>query len=157
MWLKKEEYDGLFKTNKEIAEKLQEAREEIAQYKLSNNFAIDEKQVAQHKQIELDKLIAECEEIKKKPQEIKLVPVEPLKKDEEPSFWNSIADILDNRHFQIFIYDIREKLLSQFGSSNSEETAGGLQALQIVLNQMSVIKQKYMDLLKAEEYAKRSS
>ena len=120
----------------------------------AEEYSSDKRRVLE-KEEELDKLIAECQEIKEKPQSIKFSPVEPLKEDEESAFWNSISDILDNRHFQIFMYSIREKLFSQFGASNSEETAGGIQGLQIMLNEMGAIKQKYMDLLQAEENAKR--
>lgn len=105
------------------------------------------------KKEKLEKLILQCEKIQEAPN-VRYFTVEEPEEDEKAAYWDSITKIIDNKYFTWFIFCQRERMLNQLGQ-NPERFAGGIEALDILLQEMHKLKIAYKNLLEAEN-VKRS-
>lgn len=96
--------------------------------------------------------------------ELKVMASEKPKEDEQITYLNEIKKIVENKFFQWFFYNVRETIISQvagnmplknavFFMKNNDEVAGGIKALDYLIQQAEEKKIQYLEIMEAENAA----
>lgn len=146
MWLSKKKYYNLLKSAEALLAKNKTLEKSLASINRKNNIPYDKEYSEKH--LRLERMIWECERIKK---EIKIVysTIKQPLPDEEVALWSEITNILNNRYFNWFVFQLRENIIKTL-SGNPERGTGSIEAIDLLLTEMKRMEIKYKQLLEAE-------